>query len=71
MVTSNEHGDDAGRILAQTWSLAANFRTPAEYGIPTAPVFEANYCDDGTLVLVASNSGKTVLTAKRASRVRR
>lgn len=69
--TSTATNDDGGRMPARTWTIAANFHSPAEYGVPTAPSFEPERCADGVLVLVASDGTTPVLTAKRASRVQR
>ena len=55
-------------MLARTWVIAANFRTPADYDIPAAPTFEAERGDDGELILFGSEG--RVLTAEDSQRVR-
>ncbi|ELY57789.1 hypothetical protein [Natronococcus jeotgali] len=63
---------EAGRMLARTWTVAANFRSPCDYGIPTAPTFAAERRADGTLALFACPTAtEPVLTASRTVTVRR
>jgi hypothetical protein len=57
-------------MLARTWVIAANFRTPADYGIPAAPSFAAKRRADGTLVLVDSDDS-TVMAVGETVPVRR
>jgi hypothetical protein len=61
----------SARMRARTWTIAANYRSPADYGIPTAPTFTAERRADGTLVLLAGEGRELVLTAGRPSAVRR
>ncbi|WP_255149312.1 hypothetical protein [Halorarius halobius] len=68
---TGDHSADGGRMLARTWTIAANYRTPADYDVPEAPTFHGERCDDGTFVLSDSESGETVLTARAPTTVRR
>lgn len=75
---SDDTTDDAGGadggggwMRARTWTIAANYRSPADYDIPTAPTFTAERRADGTLVLLSGEEGGLVLTAGRPSTVRR
>lgn len=59
-------------MLARTWTIAANFREPADYGIPTAPTFCAEHRSDETLVLFASSdAAEPFITAEGPMTVRR
>lgn len=77
MTRRDEAGDDdepggtQSRMLARTWTIAANYRSPSDYGIPTAPTFEAKQHTDGTLLLFDDEHWKFLLSARRARPVRR
>ncbi|MFB6107744.1 MAG: hypothetical protein ABEJ82_02740 [Haloplanus sp.] len=58
-------------MLARQWSLAVNFRTPSDYGVPDAPEFPAETHEDGTLVLRDPETGSVVMVAGRPRTVRR
>ena len=61
-----------GAMLARTWTIAVNFRKPADYGIPAAPTFCGERRPDGTLVLFACpETRESVMTAERSMTVRR
>ncbi|MFT4921582.1 MAG: hypothetical protein ACI8XM_000785 [Haloarculaceae archaeon] len=62
---------EAGQMLARRWVIAANYRSPGDYGIPTAPTFTAERAPDGTLVLFEAASQEPVLTSQQPFRVRR
>ena len=62
---------ETGTLLARTWVIAANFRTPADYGIPAAPSFAAERRADGTLVLVEPDDSTPVMTVENPIPVRR
>jgi hypothetical protein len=70
--SAGEPGDE-GRMLARTWTIAANFHDPIEYGIPEAPTFTAEYGSDGSIALFVSDSedAEPVLLATRSMSVRR
>ncbi|WP_408960417.1 hypothetical protein [Natrinema sp. 74] len=63
--------DQAGTMIARTWVIAANVRTPADYGVPTAPSFPAKRRTDGTLVLVDPDDSRPVMTVRETVSVRR
>ena len=64
--------NEDGAMLARTWTIAANFRKPADYGIPAAPTFCGERRPDGTLVLFACpETRESVMTAERSMTVRR
>lgn len=67
-----DNSTEAGRMLARTWAIASNYRTPSDYGIPPAPTFTAERRADGTLVLLACpNSTEPVMTAEHSVKIRR
>jgi hypothetical protein len=68
--SDDETGKAASAMRTRTWSIATNFRKPSDYGIPTAPRFDAERRGDGALVLLGPD-GATLLTAERPSAVRR
>ncbi|MFC6765246.1 hypothetical protein [Natrinema soli] len=69
---SEETDDDrTGTMLARTWVIAANFRTPADYGVPTAPSFPAERRADGSLVLIDPDDSTPVMTVGKTVSVRR
>ncbi|WP_323173558.1 hypothetical protein [Natrialba sp. PRR66] len=63
--------DRTGNMLARTWVIAANFRTPADYGIPEAPLFPARRRVDGALMLVGPEDSTPVMTVGETVPVRR
>jgi hypothetical protein len=63
--------DRAGTMRARTWTIAANFRTPADYDVPTAPSLPAKRRADGTLVLVDPDDSTPVMTVGEPVSVRR
>ncbi|MCY4729708.1 hypothetical protein KY092_03930 [Natronomonas gomsonensis] len=63
--------DGAGRMLARTWVIAANYRSPADYDIPTAPMFRGERRADGTLVLYGPDGDEKLLSASESATVRR
>ncbi|ELZ16637.1 hypothetical protein C478_02687 [Natrinema thermotolerans DSM 11552] len=63
--------DRTGTMLARTWVIAANFRTPADYGVPTAPSFPAERRSDGTLVLIGPDDSTPVMTVGETIPIRR
>jgi hypothetical protein len=69
--TDKSGTEDGGKMLARTWSIAGNFRTPEEYGIPTAPSFETEREADGTVRFLASDGSTVAVLAGEGSRVRR
>jgi hypothetical protein len=66
----DDEAESPGRMLARRWTIAANFRSPADYGIPTAPRFPTERRNDGTLVLVDAEKGE-VLSSEEPTNVRR
>lgn len=66
-----EVADEAtgGRMLARRWTIAACFREPADYGIPTAPTFHTERYESE--VVFRSEDGTPVLRAKNMVKVRR
>lgn len=62
-------GATGGRMLARRWTIAACFRNPADYGIPTAPTFHTERCESE--VVFRSEDGTPVLCARRTVKVRR
>jgi hypothetical protein len=61
-----------GQMLARTWTVAANFRTPSDYGIPAAPTFAMEYGADGSLTVFACpNTREPLLTIDCSMKVRR
>ncbi|TMT81673.1 hypothetical protein E2L06_17245 [Haloterrigena sp. H1] len=60
-----------GQMLARTWVIAANFRTPADYGIPTAPSLPAERRADGTLTFVDPDDLTPLLTVETPVSIRR
>lgn len=64
--------ESSENMLARTWTIAANFRKPGDYGIPTAPSFCGECRTDGSLVLFAcSKSRKPLITVENSMNVRR
>lgn len=39
--------DPGGRMLARRWTIAANYREPADFGIPEPPTFETSHTTCG------------------------
>lgn len=68
---SDRDPDERERMLARTWVIAANYRSPIDYDIPTAPSFTAERSPDGRLVLLAPDGEDSVLIAASPSKVRR
>jgi len=54
-------------MLARTWVIAANFRKPADYGIPAAPSFGAKRRADDTVVLVDSDDSAVMAVGETVS----
>lgn len=64
--------NEDGAMLARTWTIAANFRKPADYGIPYAPTFPAECHSDGTLALFRdADSTEPFAIASNGMKVRR
>ncbi|SDY94019.1 hypothetical protein SAMN05216564_1172 [Halopenitus persicus] len=57
-------------MLARTWSIAANYRTPEDFDIPHAPRFHSEMTDEEALRFVSSD-GTVVLEASVTSSVNR
>ncbi|WP_459808027.1 hypothetical protein [Halopiger thermotolerans] len=62
---------DTGSMGARRWAIAANFRKPADYGIPTAPAVPTERCADGTLIVVDPDDSRRVMTVANPVAVRR
>lgn len=69
--SSDTTTDGTGKMRARTWSIAANYRTPREYGIPTAPSFETEPYEDGTLRFLAADGSTVAVLDGEGHRVRR
>lgn len=66
-----ESDAEAGAMLARTWTIAANFRTPADYDIPTVPIVPAERSADGTLIVRSPDDSTPVMTVENPVLVRR
>jgi len=62
-------GATGGRMLTRRWTIAACFRAPVDYGIPTAPTFHTERCESE--VVFRSEGGALVLRARSMVKVRR
>ena len=69
--TNTDGNENGGKMLARTWAIAGNFRTPEEYGIPTAPTFETEHETDGTVRFLSSDGSTVAVLTGEGSRVRR
>lgn len=69
--TDESKTEDGGKMLARTWSIAGNFRSPEEYGIPTAPSFKTEHDADGTVRFLSSDGSTVAILTGEGSRVRR
>lgn len=56
-------------MLTRTWVIAAQYREPADYGIPTLLTWYASQTEDGGLALAAD--ADPFVRAKRPTKVRR
>ncbi len=68
---TTDSNQNAGQMLARTWVIAANFRTPADYGIPTAPSLPAERRANGALTLLHPDDSTPLLTIEAPMSVRR
>jgi len=69
-----ERGSDSaacGAMRARTWTLAANYRAPADYDVPTLPDWTVIRSDDGGLVLADPDDETACIRADDPVRVRR
>ncbi len=73
-MTGRDHG---GRMLARRWTIAANYREPADFGIPETPTFEPCHTTCGRVAFYPetrtepNTTTEPVLVADSVSRVRR
>jgi len=68
--------DPCGRMLARRWTIAANYREPAEFGVPEAPTFETCHTTCGRVAFYPetvepNTTTDPVLVAESVRRVRR
>ncbi|WP_255151540.1 hypothetical protein [Halorarius halobius] len=66
---ADETTDSAGAMRARTWTVAANYRDPADYDIPALPDWTVYRDEDGTLAF--ASEGEAFLTARDPVDVRR
>jgi hypothetical protein len=60
-----------GRMRARTWTIAAQFYDPADYGIPDLPEWVEGRDAEGRLVLADSETGEAFMRAENPTKVRR
>ncbi|WP_276259791.1 hypothetical protein [Haloglomus litoreum] len=62
---------EPGAMRARTWSLAASFRDPADYGIPSLPEWTVYHGDGGAMALGPEDGDGVFIAADDPVPVRR
>jgi len=62
---------EGSSMLARTWTIAATYHDPSDYGIPDAPVLSATTDESGALVLHDPDTDAAEMVAGTPVRVRR
>lgn len=63
--------DRPGEMRARTWTIAARFREPADYGIPSLPAWTVYREGGGGLAFGPADGEEVFIAAENPMRVRR